>query len=174
MPATRETLGFGVFASFNPNGVAPRLGRNPVGVEGFVGPLDPGSSAARPTLGYEARPRGGRRLVVFSIHQRLRRTHDGEVSWDRQCQTTPRSRARFGGVALDPTGAAHPLEALASKVASERPSRAAGTPVDPQRPTGATPLRIPFERQQSLPLPCEQIEPTRGLRTPMVFRLSAE
>ena len=80
MPATRETLGFGVFASFNPNGVAPGVGRNPVGVDGFVGPLDPGSSVARPTLGYEARPRGGRRLVVFSIHRRLRRTHRQEPS----------------------------------------------------------------------------------------------
>ena len=36
---------------------------------------NPGSSAARPTQGYETSPRGGRRLGELTVHRRLRHTH---------------------------------------------------------------------------------------------------
>ena len=66
-----HTPGFVIVdANFNPNGVASAVGRNPVGVEGFSGSVNPGSSAARPTLGYEARPRWGRCPGIFSNHRR--------------------------------------------------------------------------------------------------------
>ena len=58
------------YARFNPNGVAAGGGRNPVGVDGFADPRHPGSSAARPTLGYKARPLWGRRPDELPIHRR--------------------------------------------------------------------------------------------------------